>query len=355
MRTSIYAQALFATIPALVDLIFNTGIVVENEGRKDQVDPPSNTSRSGTTVFMTGCALLLSCIIEVKTTNRDLSVYHAIIVLNLSWLNCYCGLLSVLGSWYQSSHYDEASRWQRLKSTSTVAVLMIAHTVFAAGIGIWLWHDILGFSSQPECTAVTVISIIGKPVLVTNKGLRIFWLFVYSLLLYGVLIVSISGLVALYLTLKKWSTDKVEGTSKVDEGERIYTRERQIFGSLLLFLTVLLLVVIVLSTELTIRQNRDYVDYEAEAAWTFGQTLALTLAGVSGIGAVEDIWRGIHQWNTVKKRRRDGPSSESVESQETTSLDRSDGEGHSEQQPGKSNDLVISISFIHEHQIALLL
>jgi len=75
VRVSIYAQAILsAALPIISSL----------DGKLDATEMQSlHTMYTG--ILLTGCALLFSAVIQKAT--RGLSMYHALIVLNLSWIN----------------------------------------------------------------------------------------------------------------------------------------------------------------------------------------------------------------------------------------------------------------------------
>jgi len=315
VRASIYAQAVFSTIPALVDLTLN--VILAHHYDVNGVMPPSenigesNTVKGGMTLFLTGCSLLLSAAIEARS--HGLSVYHAVIVLNLSWLNCYCGLIAVLGSGFQSTRITVDFTLKEIRSIILLVSLTVIHYAGAGSIGIWLWRDVLRFNDQPECTSVTVMAMFGKKILVTNKSLRIFWLVIYSAAIYAAGALILTGIVAGFLTLREREKVKedvvevaeVERCADEDENsesaDMMLPAEKHVFFPFFLVGNAFFITTMIVCTELTIWFNRDHVDYEAEASWTFGQTLALLLAGITGEGAVEDLWRGVKRWRAMRR------------------------------------------------------
>ncbi|KAF8153831.1 hypothetical protein B0H34DRAFT_661572, partial [Crassisporium funariophilum] len=75
VRVSVYIQAFLNLASALI--FAKDGVV--------SVYETTILTRTSTSLFITGCALLLSAFIQTGT--MGVSVYHALIVLNLSWVN----------------------------------------------------------------------------------------------------------------------------------------------------------------------------------------------------------------------------------------------------------------------------
>ena len=316
MRAAIYAQAIFSTTPALVDLTLI--FILADHYKVNGMIPPSedlgesNTVKGGMTLFFTGCALLLSTVIEARS--HGLSVYHAVIVLNLSWLNCYCGLIAFLGSGFQSARIADNPTFKEVRPIILLTSLTVIQYAGAGGIGIWLWRDVLQFNNQPECTSVTAMAMFGKKVLVIDKGLRTFWLVIYSAALYGAGGMVLTGIVAGFLTMREKEKVMRNAEEEAEDAEaedvdaddrelvdRMRYMEKRVFIPLFAVCGTFFITTMVVCTELTIWFNRDHVDYEAEASWTFGQTLALFLAGITGEGAVEELWRGVKRWRAMKR------------------------------------------------------
>ncbi|KIK01820.1 hypothetical protein K443DRAFT_98014, partial [Laccaria amethystina LaAM-08-1] len=75
VRTAIYAQAVLTLVQPII-IIFGEHISENTLTGLHQIYLG---------ILLPGCALLFSAIIEARTAG--LSIYHAIIVLNLSWIN----------------------------------------------------------------------------------------------------------------------------------------------------------------------------------------------------------------------------------------------------------------------------
>ncbi|KDQ18838.1 hypothetical protein BOTBODRAFT_103487, partial [Botryobasidium botryosum FD-172 SS1] len=75
VRVSIYAQAFLSFVPAIL-------FAADGKITRDELQSMKSISVG---ILITGCALLISAFIQAATFG--LSVYHALIVLNLSWIN----------------------------------------------------------------------------------------------------------------------------------------------------------------------------------------------------------------------------------------------------------------------------
>ncbi|KDQ13350.1 hypothetical protein BOTBODRAFT_111687, partial [Botryobasidium botryosum FD-172 SS1] len=75
VRVSIYVQAFMSLVPPIIFLA--DGVLTHEEMR--------SVESVSVSILVTACALLVSAFIQVGTLG--LSVYHALIVLHLSWIN----------------------------------------------------------------------------------------------------------------------------------------------------------------------------------------------------------------------------------------------------------------------------
>src|SRR5262249_21631630 len=133
-------------------------------------------------IFLTACALLVSAFVQAAT--YGMSVYHAIIVLNLSWINNMGAFTCVLverlregekidshtlkkkflGWWF---HRDGSNKFRWPIATATI------HFSAMSAFGIWVWTKTDVFGDQPQCTPQTFITILGRDILVTHKSIRL--------------------------------------------------------------------------------------------------------------------------------------------------------------------------------------
>jgi hypothetical protein len=169
-----HAQALLALIPAILS-------VVEFPFWRQVRAPVGAIRRVQTTTFtivLTGTALLIAAFIQASTLG--LSVYHAIIVLYLSWLNnvTACAVLSF--RWMLDTHQLRGTtHWQRIKSKEFAAYTL--HLSATGALGIWLFSDVRGFDILRQCSDSTVLYVFGHYPRVAAHASRITWLVVYAL------------------------------------------------------------------------------------------------------------------------------------------------------------------------------
>jgi hypothetical protein len=96
------------------------------------------------TVVATGMALIGSAFVTAWTSG--LTVYDGLIVLNLSWMNNITAYLY----WIIVTDMT-AGRISILRQSA----LYITHSSVMGAFGIWLFHRVDSFGSQPECTPTT--------------------------------------------------------------------------------------------------------------------------------------------------------------------------------------------------------
>lgn len=63
-----------------------------------------------------------------------------------------------------------------------------------------------------------------------------------------------------------------------------------------IFLTLLIQVYFIASTELTIKYNGHQLTQNQEGEWTFGQTLAVALTIIPLIQVAQEIWDNLVRW-----------------------------------------------------------
>jgi hypothetical protein len=142
--------------------------------------PAVSVKRVQTTAFaliLTGTALLIAAFIQANTFG--LSVYHAAIVLYLSWINNITACAILLFRWFLDSiRLRGTSHWQRIASKEFAAYSL--HLSATGALGIWLFSDTLGFDTTKQCSDSTVIYIFGHYPRIAAPHARIVWLVVYS-------------------------------------------------------------------------------------------------------------------------------------------------------------------------------
>ena len=129
-------------------------------------------------MVLTGTALLIAAFIQATTLG--LSVYHATIVLNLSWLNNVTASAVLSFRWLLDAHRLQGTTdWQRIKSKEFAAYNL--HLSATGALGIWLFSDVIGFDLSKQCSDSTVQYVFGHYPRVAAPASRITWLVVYTL------------------------------------------------------------------------------------------------------------------------------------------------------------------------------
>jgi hypothetical protein len=172
VRVAIYAQALLSII---YPIIFAwDGKISLNESR--------TMSRVSINITVTACALLISTGIQAATFG--VSLYHALIILQLSWINSMTFMTIFFVR--QASHSLNIDIQETLATLpseqlqmtflqkqylagprlvmSREALIGSVHFIVVGGIGIWVWNGIQTFGSQPECNDNTFIIILSRMV-----------------------------------------------------------------------------------------------------------------------------------------------------------------------------------------------
>jgi hypothetical protein len=139
VRVSIYAQALLALVPAFA--FSADGIASEEEYRSMKV--------TTLTTLITACAILLSAL--TSAAGHALSVHHALIILNLSWINNTNALVYII--FYVFAYCElsldispsEISMLIRQLTHRRARVGMFwasLHLCAIAGLGLWVWVNV---------------------------------------------------------------------------------------------------------------------------------------------------------------------------------------------------------------------
>ena len=167
-------QAILALIPPIISL-------VEFPSWRPSPAPVVAIKRVQSTAFvvvLTGTALLVAAFIQATTLG--LSVYHATIVLNLSWLNNITASAVLSFRWLLDTHQLRGTtNWQRIRSKEFAAYNL--HLSATGALGIWLFSDVIGFDLKKQCSDSTVQYVFGHYPRVAAPASRITWLVVYAL------------------------------------------------------------------------------------------------------------------------------------------------------------------------------
>lgn len=264
---------------------------------------PSEMSFS---LMILGNALLISTV--VQAVKYEMTFYHALIVLNLSWLNNVAASASL---WFVYHHAislvdNPAKGFYYTMRKHPGYLLYLIHFCATGAIGLWVWRQPTTFGSQTECVPTIFYWFFGHNVPVTSPSFRGFWLGVYVMTLIpflGLVVVFLAlacillawiliALIILVLTaivckpIQLWPINRM-GVSEVHPVLKFYY--------LLFFLAPDILLII--STEKFIALNSVE---EEESHWTFGQTVALLVT----IIPASAFWKQIKlAWKRRNKRR----------------------------------------------------
>ena len=339
IRASTYAQNFIGVFLAACYLI--DGEISPDEA--EYIDTASNA------ILMTGCAILISAFIQAKTIG--LSTYHAMIVLNLSWMNnsyfSISGIFAFSAGWTEFQSQLEAKRsgkavrrGQTRKGSRISSYLGVAHLSLMASFGIWLWQDINTFGDSSECTPYIFTVIFGHNVSAINKSLRtaslaLYWITAIPIvnIIVGVIVAIVGSVVLLVgysfglvvivislvfllspfyilryllsLYLNRHSADsntnnddaakanavKASAKRKLSRWIRSPPNDARL-GLFYLPLVLFLDIFFAVNTELMIRRSRPLVQ-PGESQWTFGQTLAVIVTIIPLLEARKCIkwWR----------------------------------------------------------------
>ena len=268
IRCSVFTQVFLNLLRALIF------------AKDGQISSYENTVLTATSInlFITGCALILCAIIQAA--KDGLSVYHALIVLNLSWIISLSAFLHIVIALLSSflaladaknGVLEVAEVDDEPEASSThgayVVWMSIFHLSAMGAFGIWFWVTIDSFGDQPECTPAMFSTIFGLDVPVMRNSLRC-----VSIVLYLFAVIPFLNFIILAGAV-------VIGILVVAHCAPIFRRPENrnafvLIGGILVML--LLEVVFTVDTELLISRSSKLVK-QGESDWSFGQILALIL------------------------------------------------------------------------------
>ena len=320
IRASTYAQNILGVFLAALYLL--DGKISPDEA--EYIETASDA------ILMTGCAIIISAFIQAKTIG--LSAYHAMIVLNLSWMNNSSLTISWVFNYFEGQITEQLpaertrdqeeemissspSRRETKRERSQVPNYVgLAHLSLMASFGIWLWQDINTFGDSSECTPYIFTVIFGHNVSSMNKSIQrvslaLYWMMAIPFVNIVVIFIAalaisfICGIIASpFMPLIHWlkrrhltnsntnNNDAVEATPKHES--LLSSRYPAILGLLYLPIILLFDLLFAVDTELMIRRNRALVQ-PGESQWTFGQTLAVIVTIIPLLEARKCIkwWR----------------------------------------------------------------
>lgn len=287
VRISIYVQSLASVVRA---------VLYAADGLFDLAEQKQLTSTSAA-LEITAQSLVLAAIIQACTSG--LSTYHALIVLNLSWMliaatlvGCTCAALFAIPSW----SFKEI-RNIRFRSSGMVhfIILPTIHLLLVGSFGIWVWVKIKAFGDQPECTPGILITFLGRNISVMNPTIRTTSLISYALALVPVL--NILGVIALVVGC----SSILKGLLSCGFGNWRKTRATLQYLPAIC-IPAFIIVTFIIDTELMIERNKAII-FPGESQWTFGQTLSMILT-VPVLGDIIGSLQVVRSVDRIRSRRK---------------------------------------------------
>ena len=168
----------------------------------------------------------------------------------------------------------------------TMASLASAHLMLFSAFGLWLWFTIHHFGNCEPFTKFTTLSIF-VPIPVTSQYLRIGSIVIYIIglvpfinivVLGGLELLVVVGCQQIIARIRKHKSLKSSPLESQEHPSHKSPEPGPGLLSLFIALTFLVQAYFVITTELTIHNNRHLLRQDAqENDWTFGQTLAIAL------------------------------------------------------------------------------
>ncbi|EJD49508.1 hypothetical protein AURDEDRAFT_161615 [Auricularia subglabra TFB-10046 SS5] len=311
VRLAIYLQALLPLASTFVTPHSSIRHLAANARLVEQYCQRGNASL--VLFSATNAALVIAALIKHGT--RTLSPYHALVVLNLTWIILIGSCCRATLMYYIKRHADNSkhrmpSSWAELRrfiSSSSnrrqiysyylYGGVLILHLTACGALGWLLFGDIEGFARGAGCPHETVLWMLTCFIPVTNPGLRRFWLFTYILtalslvsfpIVLGVAVffsflslILVSALVARLAIVLRHIVPGIQLSVPLSTDRCLRVSEA---------LAITLLVLLIISTEKTIIHNPVG---DGESAWGFGQVLALILSIFPFWDAVKGLLMGL--------------------------------------------------------------
>jgi len=201
VRISIYLQVVLSFVPTILALFLRDGELCF------EIERFQSLVASGIAMFGTVLALIVSALIQAST--GQLTVYHALIVLNLSWLITFNTLLITFSVYSilpasRSKHTLElfvrksipigalglregqSAPFYGVESLLWLSVIIehfhvvhVASSLLLAPFGVWLFGWMSTFDkTSPDCTRQTIFSFFGISVII--EDVRTYCIVLYS-------------------------------------------------------------------------------------------------------------------------------------------------------------------------------
>jgi len=278
---------------------------------RDENEDNRELQQSRMSVQLTGVALLVSALVQSSLYNLD--VYHALVVLNLCWLNSITALTLYLTELFLRNPRDRWLRHPLPPRLWTIKGLIAANPFLPTSVylcalgsyGFWLFIRLNTFGDDPdagwnavECNPIVLYWILGHPMSVTGRAFRIVGIVLHAAALIPVINLVIESYImclgAIYAErILFWPYNLY----KKHTGHELHVEQHVIAPKYrhLHFLRTLVaiaciyvffVIVFVLDSEEMIGANAPHISENEEDAWTFGQTLVMVLL----IPLLWDIW-----------------------------------------------------------------
>lgn len=220
-----------------------------------------------------GCALIISSVVQALTFS--LTAYHALVILNLSWIVTF----SAAPAFIISDNDKNRRIFGHLEHRTyrLMALCHVSHLTLSAAFGLWFFSSITHFDKGGNnCIGSTLYNVLGGSVHADDPVFRRFWLAIYSIVvipLVNFLFVAFMFLLGVVVPLFAASPLLfiVGGCCYCLGSFKLQMMGRLAVALMILFPPALMVVL----TEKMIAANQVGTD---EKLWTFGQTLALLVA-----------------------------------------------------------------------------
>ncbi|EJD49503.1 hypothetical protein AURDEDRAFT_122325 [Auricularia subglabra TFB-10046 SS5] len=363
VRIAVYLQALLPLIS--IAFVPHSSISNADAALIEQYCERGNDSLA--MLSFTSAALLV--VSFIKHAMRSLSPYHAIVVLNLTWIILISSCCRAAIMYHLQKHGIPGSFAQRLGETvkarirgrgsvegqnlhgivlgtsnshfskfSLHASALCWHLLVSGVLGWLLFGDIEGFARGRECPDETVLWMGTSFVRITQPIPRRFWKATYMAALLSPLSLPIFCFLTCFLAylvsnallaLIHAVVAKVDMLYRAQSGNQTNAatdpeQSRHPSSALPLrafeVLTVALLALLIISTEKTVAGNP--VGENDEGEWGFGQILSLILTASPIYDAVEDLRMGLEIWSASRRIARLSRLSKLLKPRRVTFRDR---------------------------------
>jgi hypothetical protein len=255
-------------------------------------------------LVLTTLAILITAFIQ--SSEAQLSVYDAVVVLNLAWINVASASVCFVFEQFTTDHDGrfslhpwnlkmlkrDLSRWRDRMWKEHGWMKKVIYLAFSLNItllgafGLRFWTDVSKFGGMPECIPNIRVATFGISTPASNARLRIASLVIYAITLVPILNLA---LLILFITVAAelllvcvLSFGLLVACAAISTGfvrDNRPTRKRMKYLShlaIVIAAPLLLDSLFIADTERTIHLNQREIG-NAENQWTFGQTLAMAL------------------------------------------------------------------------------